>query len=263
MIDFHNHILPNIDDGSKSLEMSINMLREAESQGIRDIVNTVHFQHPKMDGKDITFDIISEEVQKLNAILYEEGINVKIHIGSEIFFLPNLVELKHNPLCTMGDGKYMLIEFEPMNIPKISPQILFDLKMAGVVPIIAHPERYKEVQKDIYLINEWIQMGCLIQIDAGSIDGSLGRLSQITVNKIIQNRMFHLIGSDAHNDRKRNFCLKMALEQIAIKTDDSFAKQLIQNGYKVLHGKKIQSDFIEFELRKRNLFNKIKSKIWS
>ena len=76
MIDFHNHILPQIDDGSKSLEMSINMLRMAESQGIRDVVNTVHFQHPKMDGKNITFDTISKELEKLQRVLDEKGINI-------------------------------------------------------------------------------------------------------------------------------------------------------------------------------------------
>ena len=117
MIDFHNHILPNMDDGSKSLEMSLNMLRQAQRQGITDVVNTVHFQHPKMDGKDISYESIRKVIEALQKKLDNEGINVKIHIGSEVFFLPNLTELKNNPLCTMGDGKYMLIEFPIFKFP--------------------------------------------------------------------------------------------------------------------------------------------------
>ena len=65
MIDFHNHILPNVDDGSSSLEMSINMIRQAQSQGITDIVNTVHYQHPKVFGFDISYDRIKKEVNFL------------------------------------------------------------------------------------------------------------------------------------------------------------------------------------------------------
>ncbi|MBC8311781.1 MAG: hypothetical protein H8E72_05705 [Candidatus Marinimicrobia bacterium] len=262
MIDFHNHILPNVDDGSKSLEMSLNMLREAERQGITDVVNTVHYQHPKMDGKDITFATVNREIKKLQRALDEENIHIKIHIGSEVFFLPNLVELKKNSLCTLGNGKYMLIEFEPKNLPEINRQILFDLKMSGVVPIIAHPERYEKVQNDINILSEWIQTGCLIQIDGGSLNGSFGISSQKAVIKIVENRMCHLIGSDAHNDNKRNFCLKSALDQVTKRTNLEFSKELIQNAYKVLEGKKIQSDFTEVIFKELNFLEKIKSKIW-
>ena len=65
MIDFHNHILPNVDDGSKSLEMSLNMLKEAKRQGLTDIVNTVHYQHPKVEGKDISFERMTQEIENL------------------------------------------------------------------------------------------------------------------------------------------------------------------------------------------------------
>ena len=75
MIDFHNHILPNVDDGSKSLEMSLNMLREAERQGITDVINTVHFQHPKVEGMDISFERIIQEIENLQKSAIENNIN--------------------------------------------------------------------------------------------------------------------------------------------------------------------------------------------
>ena len=212
MIDFHNHILPNIDDGSKSLEMSLNMLREAECQGITDVVNTVHFQHPKMDGIEISFEGIRQRVDELQNNLDAEGIKIKIHIGSEVFYLPNLVELRENPLCTMGGGRYMLIEFSVLNLPNNYEDVLFKLKLNGVTPIIAHPERYREIQNNFELIATFIDKGYIIQLDAGSLIGHFGIETKKCVNKIISNGYFHLIGSDAHNDKKRNFCIEKLFE---------------------------------------------------
>ena len=90
MIDFHNHILPNIDDGSESLEMSLIMLKRAAEQGITDVVNTVHYQHPKVDGKDISFERIKKKIQNLQTTLKNHEIPIKLHCGAEVFFLPNL-----------------------------------------------------------------------------------------------------------------------------------------------------------------------------
>ena len=263
MIDFHNHILPNIDDGSKSIEMSINMLKEAEYQGITDVVNTVHFQHPKMDGKKVTYDLILKEVEKLQEILDNKGIKIKIHLGSEVFFLPNLVNLKENPICTIGNGKYMLIEFEPNSLPEINRKILFNLKMAGVVPIIAHPERYKKVQNHLTVIDEWIQTGCLIQIEAGSLIGSFGVESRKTAIDIVKHRMCHLIGSDAHNDRGRNFCLKSGIKAVTEISNSNYADQLINNAYKVINGKKIKLNYREYKIEKLGFLEKIKQHIWN
>ena len=154
MIDFHNHILPKIDDGSKSLEMSLDMLRHAAEQGITDVVNTVHYQHPKVETEDISFERIQKEIKNLQTELDNHDISIKLHCGAEVFFLPNLLEIKDDPLATFSHGKYMLIEFQAHKLPDMHKQQLFDLKMAGVTPIIAHPERYKPVQEDISILEE-------------------------------------------------------------------------------------------------------------
>ena len=98
MIDFHNHILPNIDDGSDSIETSISMLENAAKQGITDVVNTVHYQHPKVDGVDINYEIIVRKTKELQTNLKNHKIPIKLHIGAEVFYLPNLLELKDDPL---------------------------------------------------------------------------------------------------------------------------------------------------------------------
>ena len=205
MIDFHNHILPNVDDGSKSIEMSLNMLKTAQEYGTTDVINTVHFQHPKMEFIDTSYDFIVSETEKLQSSLYKNDINIKIHTGSEVFFNYNLMDILDNPITTIGNGKYMLIEFQTYQFPKDYDQVLYDLAIHGVTPIIAHPERYREIQNEIDIIKKLIDSGCLIQLDAGSVLGHFGEKCMEISFEMLKRSMVHFIGSDAHNDKKRSF----------------------------------------------------------
>ncbi len=214
MIDIHNHVFPNIDDGSKSMEMSLTMLKYAYEQGITDVVNTVHFQHPLFLNIDYRLENFERIAKSLQLKLDDCEIPIKIHLGAEVFYYENLLNISNEPLTTMGNGKYMLIEFSPKNIPKSQKQILFDLKMSGVTPIIAHPERYQLVQKDFSLIYDWINAGCLIQLDAGSLLGLMGGRAKETSNLIIKEKCCHILASDAHNDSNRNFCIKDAYNHV-------------------------------------------------
>ena len=107
MIDFHNHIIPNVDDGPKSIECSVEMLKEASKQGITDVVSTVHFQHPKMDAKNTDYSFLSKKCQELQTIIDKEEIKIKIHLSAEVFYLPNLTKILDNPLVTIGNGKFI------------------------------------------------------------------------------------------------------------------------------------------------------------
>ena len=240
MIDIHNHILPNIDDGSISMEMSLEMLEHAANQGITDVINTVHYQHPKVEGLDISYKRIIKQINLLQFELDKKSISIKIHPGAEVFYLPNLVELIKDPLVTIGRGKYMLIEFNPYHLPKDHKKTLFNLKMAGVTPIIAHPERYKNVQKDLNKVLEWIDTGCLIQVDAGSLLGTLGKAAKRVSEKIIKNHWCQVLGSDAHDNKKRNFNLKDAF-QIVEKWIGKDARSLVyKNPKAILEGRNIK-----------------------
>ena len=84
MIDFHNHVLPKVDDGAKSLDMSLSMLQHAAKQGITDVVNTVHYQHPKVETEDISYERIQTEVQNLQKELEQNMITIKLHLGAEV-----------------------------------------------------------------------------------------------------------------------------------------------------------------------------------
>ena len=250
MIDFHNHILPNLDDGSKSTEMSIKMLSHAEKQGITDVVNTVHYLHPKVDGIDISYDRIKGETKRLQSILDKASIKIKLHIGSEVYYQPNLIEYKNDPIATIGKGKFMLVEFSPGFIPNTHKQTFFDLKMNGITPIIAHPERYKPVQSNINIIYDWLNAGCIIQVDAGSILGFLGKPAQIASEEIIKQNWCQILGSDAHDLHKRNFILDNALNIIIKWIGESSAMLLVSDYPRaIINGDPILVDFEENKLK--------------
>ena len=252
MIDFHNHVLPNIDDGSISLSMSLNMIKCAAEQGITDVVNTVHYKHPKMDRKQVNYNLINKEIFKLQNHLDEANIPVKLHSASEVFFIPELIQLIDDPLATFSKKKYMLIEFQPNLIPELQKKILFNLKMNGVNPIIAHPERYIPVQENIITVYDWLNSGCLIQVDAGSVLGNFGSKIKNVSEKIIKNGWCQIVGSDAHNDKKRNFCLNDANNIISKWIGKESKKLTNDHPRSLINGEAI---FIEFEEEKqRNNF---------
>ncbi|MAV89751.1 MAG: hypothetical protein CMG05_04135 [Candidatus Marinimicrobia bacterium] len=261
MIDFHNHVLPNIDDGSKSMEISLDMMRYAAEQGITDVVNTVHYQHPKVETENISYRRIQKELQNLQFELNNNNIPVKLHVGAEVFFLPNLGEIRIDPLATFINGKHMLIEFQVNQIPEIQKQELFDLKMAGVTPIIAHPERYRQVQESIEFVTEWLEAGCIIQVDAGSPLGHFGSPSQLASEKIIKNGWCQILGSDAHNNRKRNFCLRESVDMVRNWIGNRVEPMVYDNPLKVIEGKKIDIDFDYNEHKKQGFFSRIRERI--
>ena len=259
MIDFHNHIIPNLDDGSKSVEMSLNMLREAQAQGITDVVNTVHYQHPKMDNKDTSYDFIINEINTFQNIVNDHNININIHPASEVFFKFNLTEILENPITTFGNGKYMLIEFQRLSFPDGYEDEIFKLQLKGITPIIAHPERYRAIQNDINLAKKWIERGYLIQIDCSSIIGGFGEETQISAIELLKNGLCHLIGSDAHNDKRRNFLLKQALLETEKYIGSNSSLIIQNNSKKILNGE----ECLKYSIKNKSqsIFSKIKSLI--
>ena len=261
MIDFHNHVLPNVDDGARSLTMSLEMLKDASDQGITDVVNTVHYQHPKVETEDISLKRIHREIKRLQEELIKHDIPIKLHCGAEVFFLPNLLKVKEDPLATFGHGNYMLVEFQPHQLPDIYKKELFNLKMSGVTPIIAHPERYKPVQKNFGIIENWLDAGCIIQVDAGSILGYLGPSAKLASEKIIKNGWCQILGSDAHDNLKRKFCLSEAVDLVRNLIGDSVNSMVKDNPKAVIEGKPIIFEFEYEKKEKISLFSRIKDKL--
>lgn len=200
MIDMHCHIIPGIDDGSKNLETTIGMAIKAVNYGYKGIFATSHY----IEGAHETLKSdIQGKVQALNDVLLQRGINLKVYQGNEVYFTPNVVELlQEGKVCTLNNSRYFLMEFPMSGLVFNMEQVIGQAIRAGYVPVIAHPERYEFVTKDIKKLLPLIEEGALLQINVASIMGLYGSTAKKNVIKLLKNNMVHLIGTDAHDTSK-------------------------------------------------------------
>lgn len=206
MIDIHCHILPNVDDGSESLEESIEMAKIAESEGITKIVNTshCHFDFKYKKGNELKL-----ELEKFNQVLKEENINIEVLLGNELYYTSDLIErFDELDFFSMNNSKYILMEFSPINFPKNIEDVIYEIKIRGYIPIIAHAERYKQVQEDVNIVLDCIKEGALIQVNASSILGKNGEKAEDTSKKLLDNNMVHFVATDAHSSNRRRPLIK-------------------------------------------------------
>lgn len=205
MIDMHSHILPGIDDGSRSIEESIQMIKEAKEAGFEAIVSTSHYIEESYSASKMQRQ---ELIDMLNDKLQEENIKIEIYNGAEAYITPNLIKLiKEEKLPTLNNTKYLLMEL-PMNSQIIYlNRMISDLVSSGIIPVIAHPERYSYVQENPKMLMELLEIGAIFQANYGSIVGSYGREAEKTIKRLLKNDMIHLLGSDCH--RKNSIYTEM------------------------------------------------------
>lgn len=214
MIDMHCHIIPGIDDGSKTVSMSVNMAKEALQHGYTGIFATSHFIQTDHETAKKDIEI---SVYVLNKLLKEKGIDIEIYTGNEVYFTPDIVEiLKNNDkICTLNNTKYFLMEFPMRGTVMNFTKIIADITKKGYRPIIAHPERYEFSLKNLDLLKQAIEFGALLQINATSITGEYGEGPKKCVIQLLKNNMVHLVGTDSHNDTKIYENLDKSIKKIS------------------------------------------------
>lgn len=212
MIDLHCHILAGIDDGAQSLEDSLVMARAAVQEGITTIIATPHhkngrYQNPKED--------ILVKLAELNQRLKEEKIDLEILPGQEPAINGELVEdFDAGQIMTLNDTNYVFVELPSDHVPRYTEKMLFDLQLKGLVPIIVHPERNREIHERPELLYKLVEKGALAQLTAGSICGKFGKKIKSFSEQLIEANLVHFIASDAHNVTSRAFHLGHAYDLI-------------------------------------------------
>ncbi|MGL4740737.1 MAG: tyrosine-protein phosphatase [Sarcina sp.] len=252
MIDMHSHIVYAIDDGAKTLEISLEMLRTAEQSRTKKIVLTPHYFLGRFMCE---FKDVKEKVNEMRIIAKQNEIDIEIYHGQEVYLTRSIIEqLVNGEIGTINDSRYMLIEFNLCEIDEKAKDLLYELRMKKIVPIIAHPERYRDFQKDRTLINEYSELGCLFQLNANSISGLLGKEAKELAQVFLENDIYSFIGSDAHGTGKRNTNMKQYKKLIEeIKPD--FIAETVNNSNKVLNDEVVDFKGNKVKAKKKGFFS--------
>lgn len=229
MIDLHSHIIPNVDDGSRSLEDSVNLIKESIKLGITDIVFTPHFE--SIPNRMIPNININESFNAFKKHLEDENLNINIYLGNEITISDNLIkDLKNSKCLSINGSKYILLELDFFAAEEEIGELIYELELAGYSVIIAHAERY--MYADYKYIEMLVREGALIQINATSIITKHPFLRKF-IMKLIKNNLVHFVSSDVHFGRENK--MLEAYQMVAKKFNKDIANKLfIENPRKVL-----------------------------
>lgn len=199
MIDFHSHILPNVDDGSKSIEESINLIKEAEQAGFNSIISTSHY----IEGYyEVENEQRKEIINNIKEIIDEQKIKMNIFLGNENYISDNIVQLiKDNKAATINGSDYILFETSLNAKPLNLYNMVYEMMQNNLKPILAHPERYSYIQENPQIVFDLIEKGVLMQSNYASIAGYYGKRAQIISKKMLENNMVHFLGTDVHRQR--------------------------------------------------------------
>lgn len=212
MIDLHCHILPNVDDGAKTLEESVEMAHLASEDGIRAIVATPHTLNGVYTN---SVESVISGVASLQHASAADGIALKLYPGADVHLCTRMAErVERGEFCTIDNaGKYLLLELPLHTLPTGIKNEIFALKLNGITPIITHPERNAVLQHDPGLLYDLICMGTLAQVTAMSLAGDFGDFIEHVSATLLKHRMIHIIASDAHSSNDRPPVLSKAVER--------------------------------------------------
>jgi protein-tyrosine phosphatase len=221
MIDLHSHILPGLDDGSRTVEDARALARRAAADGVTAIAATPHVRsdYPTRPEE------MERGVSRLREDFLNEGIDVEVLPGGEIDLgmLASFDDDGLHRFTLAQSGRYLLLEFPYTGWPAGLEETVYGLGLRGILPVLAHPERNRAVQSNPGRLTEAVRMGALVQVTAASLDGRVGRSSQKAANKLLELGLAHVLASDAHTPEVREAGLAAAAEAVG---DDGLARFL-------------------------------------
>ncbi len=223
-IDIHCHIMPGVDDGSPNMETSLEMLRIADKNGITHIILTPHHK-PMHHNVSPEHNVLYRK--KLQEAAKAVGIKAKLFSGNEIYYSDETMrELESGKICPLAGSDYVLVEFHPTNSFKDIHNALYRVQSVGFKPIVAHVERYSDIVSHPGHVEELIDMGSLIQVNASSIMGKYGFGIGRFTKKLLKEELVHFIATDAHDTRGRAPELAQCRSYVERKFGEDYAKQI-------------------------------------
>ncbi|MEB2317214.1 MAG: capsular biosynthesis protein [Pseudomonadota bacterium] len=204
LVDIHCHLLPSIDDGAQDLQAGLGLARAAVLGGIRTAILTPHVFPGRFDNRLENLQPVFESFRKA---IDSAGIGLTVHLGGEVHLTPESLEMAADGRAPMLGGwqgsKVMLLEFPDGHIPVGALNAVRWLMRAGIVPMIAHPERNKAVMRSVDAIEPFVREGCLLQLTAASVCGWFGPRAHDTAHELLRREQVTAVATDAHNLRYR------------------------------------------------------------
>jgi protein-tyrosine phosphatase len=256
MVDIHHHLLWGLDDGAKDFETSVAMAKASARDGVTAVVCTPHANGT------YAFDPVVNKAKaaELQAHLDAEGVALKVGLGCDFHLsYDNILEAKENPgkFSVNGLG-YLMVEIPDYGVPRGLTETFYELQLAGLTPILTHPERNPTLQTDHARLGEWMRGGVLVQVTADSVLGRMGKTAQKMSHELLAKRWVHFVATDAHNVSSRPPRLGEARDVVAKKFGEEYAESLVTaNPRAVFEGKPFEP--IEEPI---DLYDVFKEKSW-
>jgi protein-tyrosine phosphatase len=224
MVDIHHHLLPGLDDGANSIDTSVEMARVAAEEGITHIVCTPHAN----GNYDFDPSVNAAKLAELRARLADEGIRIALGTGCDFHLsFDNVRQARSDPARFSINGLgYLLVEIPDYGLPPGLTETFYELQLAGLTPILTHPERNPTLQHEPARLVDWLRSGVLIQVTADSITGHKGKPAQRMALDLLDNRWVHFLASDAHNTTTRPPRMREAREAVEKKYGAVYAASL-------------------------------------
>ncbi|MDD4369923.1 MAG: histidinol-phosphatase [Anaerostipes sp.] len=240
VVDIHTHMMYDVDDGSKDLEMSLDLIRMSYDAGIDTIVLTPHFG-PR-GNENVENTLLRQRTKELEAIARERvDKNISLYLGQELYYRENIVEkLKSGEALSINDTKYVLIEFGVGDSFSRILRAIQSLQYAGYRPIIAHVERYGAIFKKREELEQILDLGAYLQMNANCLVGGMFNREAAYCRKLLNEQKIHFIASDCHQTNWREPMTKQQIDFLKNKCNNKWLlKVLYEHPRMVLDGQYI------------------------
>lgn len=251
MIDLHCHLLPGVDDGSKSMDISLKLANDAVRDGIDYALLTPHH----MNGVYLNHKrAVIQQTQEFQVELDRHKISLKVFPGQEVRINGDLLTALDQDDILFADegGQYLMLEFPDDDIPNYTSNMIYELMQRGIIPVIVHPERNTKIMRQPDILYDLLNKGCLSQITAGSYVGIFGHKVQKFSKQLIQSGQVYIFASDAHNLPNRKYEMTNAFAKLGNEFGNDYVSKFNENAKRIINGDNILSN--DFSKIKTHLF---------
>lgn len=251
VVDLHCHLLPQLDDGSKSLEISLELANDAVNNGVTHALLTPHH----MNGVYVNHKAdVLEETAAFADQLVLNGIDLKVFPGQEVRINGELLNAIDNDDILYADEtkKYLMLEFADNDVPHYTKSMIYEVEQRGVTPVIVHPERNAAILAKPELLLELITAGCLAQLTASSYVGTFGKKVEKFSHDLIAAGQVNVLASDAHHLPGRKYEMREAFDKLRHEFGDERADLFEQSAEDILNGNPVERVAIQPVTTKRH-----------